>query len=55
MNSDFTEEESQYAVNFSKFLMEDCSADNINSIIKWDKNQARMKENMEKYANSYVN
>ena len=36
MNSDFTEEESQYAVNFSKFLMEDCSVDNINSIIKWD-------------------
>lgn len=55
MNSDFTEEESQYAVNFSKFLMEDCSVDNINSIIKWDQNQAPMKENMEKYANSYVN
>jgi len=38
MDSDFNEEESKYAEEFAKFLIEDCSADNINSIIKWDQN-----------------
>ena len=40
MDKDFKEEESKYSSEFTKFLIEDCGNDNINSLISWDSLQA---------------
>jgi len=36
MDRDFKEEESKYSSEFTKFLIEDCSIDNINTLISWE-------------------